>query len=153
MGQTAGREKFKSTRSGPAPVRALRATPGRAKTFLSPQALQAIENPDSARENPRKSKPKEPFFEAHFAARPRLAGNIQTPNLLRYEAAAKFSARAPCNPLKTNDRRPFAAENGGKRRSFKHRIARFFLPESTVLPAAQRHGVQKLGLPRQAASS
>jgi hypothetical protein len=52
--------------------------------------------------------------------------------------AANFSPHSPCNPLKTNDRRRFMAENGGKRRPLKPRIPCFGAPENSREPAESR---------------
>jgi hypothetical protein len=134
MGRTVRRQNFESTglRAEATPT----SWPARSalKVFSSAQASQAIEKVDSARENPRKSKQNEPSSKAHCATRPRLADDIQMSrmfpegatspsspfgrpdrNLPGIGAGANFSRPTPCKLLKTNDRRRFAAENGGKR--------------------------------------
>jgi hypothetical protein len=118
MGQTARRDNFESMRSGSGPHSPLGSIRAERKLFLSPEASQAIEKVDSARENPRKSKSFGRCSKAHSGTTPRFGRDIQMPDSLLGRVAVIFSAFAPCNPLKTNNRRRFAAENGGKRRLF-----------------------------------
>jgi hypothetical protein len=126
MGQNVRRQNFESQR-----LRLERASPiaprsGALKLFSRPQASQAIEKVVFGRENPRKSKPNEPSPKGHFHAEARLADDIQTTRSAVDGAIASLGASAidigrdaknsrlsPCNPLKTHDRRRFAAENGG----------------------------------------
>jgi hypothetical protein len=136
MGQIAKGGKLDLRRPGSKPSPALWPRWGALNQFMSPQATQPIENIDSARENPRKSKSNNRSTGVRFAARPRLADVIQvasrrlkgfavstaaslTPHFASQKYAgldkgANFSPLPPCKPLKTNDRRRFAAENGGR---------------------------------------
>jgi hypothetical protein len=138
MGQDAIRRDFDRQQfRWPLATASWRST-GALKRFSVPQASQAIEKVDSERENPSKSKFKKPSSKAHFATEARLAVAIQPTRCSMKRrrrsddgacnrrlagqdfagagGAANFSRLAPCNPLKTNDRRRFTAENGGKRR-------------------------------------
>jgi hypothetical protein len=92
MGQTARREHLESKQSCSGPARPHGPIRVALKLFWSPQASQAIEKLDSARENPRKSKSKKPSSKVHFGAGARPGGDIQTSNLLWNEATANFSA-------------------------------------------------------------
>jgi hypothetical protein len=114
---------------------------GALKTFSPAQASQPIEKVDSGRENPRKSKSFGPSSKTHFGAKPRLGGDIQMPDLPLDDVAAIFLAPAPRNPLKTNDRQRFAAENGGKRRPFKRGFRASGSPKA---PGDAANGVEAL---------
>jgi hypothetical protein len=144
MGHIARRQNIECTALSAEATRTFWRGRGARKSFWSAQASQAIEKVDSARENPRKSKHNEPSSEAHFATEPRLADDIQATGLFLEGVAAasatsptgrpadqifaglgggaKISWRSPSNPLKRNDQRRFAAENGGKRRRRNTRI-------------------------------
>jgi hypothetical protein len=78
MGQDATRQHFESRRFCSAPASAFWPSTGALNIFCPAQASQAIEKVDSARENPRKSKQKEPLSKACFGAQPRLDRAVQT---------------------------------------------------------------------------
>jgi hypothetical protein len=114
------------------------------KIFWRPQASQATEKVDSARENPRKTKSAERSPDVHFGAAARPGDHIQTQYWLQNGGGAIFSPLPPYNPLKTNDRRRFAAENGGrlsasfKLPSVRNRAAR---GRAAPGPTIQRHRI------------
>jgi hypothetical protein len=120
MRQSARGQNFETKVLPSESIRAVRPGTGALMIFLPAQASQATENIDSGRENPRKSKQNERSSKALFATKARLADDIQmssaVPELAGIGAGANFSLPAPSKLLKTNDRRRFAAENGGKRR-------------------------------------
>jgi hypothetical protein len=160
MGQIAKGGKLDLRRPGSKPSPALWPRWGALNQFMSPQATQPIENIDSARENPRKSKSNNRSTGVRFAARPRLADVIQvasrrlkgfavstaaslTPHFASQKYAgldkgANFSPLPPCKPLKTNDRRRFAAENGGKRRPLRRRNLGFPRAPEAAWPPVER---------------
>jgi hypothetical protein len=120
MGRTTRRQNFESKRFRAEAILPFWPRRSALKGFLRAQASQPIEKGDSGREIPRKSKQNEPSSKAHFATEARLADDIQMswaiPDLAAIGEGANFSLPAPCKLLKINDRRRFAAENGGKRR-------------------------------------
>jgi hypothetical protein len=139
VAQTDNRQSFESQRSGSQHVRAVAAIRAARKLFWSPQASQLIEKIDSARENPRKSKSNTPSSKVHFAARARLSDDLQVLHLPLDCGGSNYLPFLSCNSLKTNDRRRFAAENGGKRRRCSAGIRAFELPK-TPRGAANRSG-------------
>jgi hypothetical protein len=119
MGQTAKDRNVDLQAPGSTPIAARSPGWDALNIFMASQASQVSGNIDSTRENPRKSKVLSPSPKVHFGAGAGRADDIQTSNWLRNNAGANFSPPRSCNPLKTNDRIRFAAENGGKRRPLK----------------------------------
>jgi hypothetical protein len=128
-GQNSESQRFRSESSAFGPSR------GALKPFSPAQASQAIEKVDSARENPSKSKSKEPLHKADFGAdrgarikskrrASRLGGRAAPQGLASDRAAARRVLRRPqrvrknfaFHPVQPSEKTRSATLNGGKRR-------------------------------------
>jgi hypothetical protein len=111
MGQDIIRRDFESRGSDSQPASAFGPGRGEPKVFTHAQASQPLEKAYFGRENPRKSKSKEPSSGARCVARPRLTEEIQI-DIGRWREIFALRSMQPFEKKRS------ATHNGGKRRPF-----------------------------------